>query len=527
MKKSFLPFLLILILFIQCKSTIKEETDITVDNILKNEKDNSWVKNSIGYQIFVRSFADSDGDGIGDLRGITERLDYLNDGKEGGNDLGVDFIWLTPIFDCPENSVHGYDTIDYYKINPKYGTLSDFKRLINEANKRGIKIILDLVINHGSKEHPYFKEALAGNKEKKEYFVFKDTNPGWKSPVNPTTSAFVKTKAGYFYAAFWSGMPDWNLANPKVTKYFYDIAKYWLDIGIAGFRLDAVRYLIEEEVNGEPVLKDSPATLKWLKDFSDYVISNYPYAFIVGEAWTTPDIYSKYSDPKIGGLPSVFNFELREMLVTSPKVYAASYGTTARDIKNLLSEEAIDSTFTGSHDVERASNKLNNKEDFIKIMAKIFLLMPGTPFIYYGDEYGMEKGNVGGDRAYRTPMCWNATKNAGFSTSNPWNVISPEYQERNVETQLKNKDSILNVFREFIKLRKSLTGFGGGKFVYHPSEKDILNFFVKTVDSLYFVEINYSKDKIAGFMESDDWVDELGFSEKNTLILTEIYGDSL
>ena len=225
-------------------------TDIPegIDNIL-------WWEDDVFYEIFVRSFNDSDGDGIGDFNGIIEKLDYLNDGDPGTNtDLGVSGLWLMPIH--PSTSYHGYDVIDYYAVNPEYGTMEDFNRLLDEAHKRGIRVIIDLVLNHTSVDHPWFRAAQDPMSEYRDWYVWSDTEP--------SGSGWHASDHGYYFGIFWEGMPDLNYEHPPVTEQMHDVARYWLqDIGVDGFRLDAAKHLIEDGM----IQTHTDATHEWYKDF--------------------------------------------------------------------------------------------------------------------------------------------------------------------------------------------------------------------------------------------------------------------
>ena len=201
----------------------------------------SWYHRAIGYEVFVRSFQDSDGDGIGDLQGLTSRLDYLNDGKPGGDDLGIDLLWLMPINDSP--SYHGYDVSDYRKLNPQYGTDADFTALLTAAHARGIRVVMDLVLNHSSKQHPWFQASAAGT-NKQDWYLWSDVAMSWKQPFGNSLSWHASGKR-WFYGVFADSMPDLNYTNPAVTAEMTDVAQGWLDRGVDGFRLDAVRYLVE------------------------------------------------------------------------------------------------------------------------------------------------------------------------------------------------------------------------------------------------------------------------------------------
>jgi pullulanase/glycogen debranching enzyme len=244
------------------------------------QPEDPWWNDAVFYEVFVRSFQDSDGDGVGDINGLIERLDYLNDGDpETSDDLGVTGIWLMPIMESP--SYHGYDVVDYTMIDEEYGTEEDFRRLIEEANARGIKVIVDLVMNHTGRDHPWFQESLDPDSAYRDWYVWADENPGFRGPQGQR----VWHAAGddYYYGLFWDGMPDLNYENPDVTAEMYEITRYWLeDMGVDGFRLDAIKHMIEDGANQQ----NTPATHAWLAEFYTFYKGVNPDAFSVGEAWT-------------------------------------------------------------------------------------------------------------------------------------------------------------------------------------------------------------------------------------------------
>src|SRR2546430_34446 len=261
----------------------------------------SWANGAVFYEVFVRSFQDSDGDGRGDLKGLTSRLDYLNDGDPATRtDLGIDAIWLMPVFASP--SYHGYDTTDYEKINPDYGASADFDALVAQAHKRGIKIILDLVVNHTGSGHPWFVDSASGpSSAHRDWYVWSATDLRWSTPWSSDDTWHAQDSSDYFYGLFWSGMPDLNFRSQAVRDEVKRIAKVWLDRGVDGFRLDAARYLIEN--GGGPGEYDQPETHAFWKEFSASVRAAKADATLVGEVWAeTPVIAGDYgSTNALGG----------------------------------------------------------------------------------------------------------------------------------------------------------------------------------------------------------------------------------
>jgi alpha-amylase len=246
--------------------------------VSKDRSPESWAHGAVFYEVFVRSFQDSNGDGKGDLRGLASRLDYLNDGDpERGDDLGVDAVWLMPVFASP--SYHGYDTTDYETINKDYGSGDDFALLIREAHRRGIRVIIDLVLNHTSREHPWFLESASSpSSPKRDWYVWSPTDPHWKKPWDPSSETWHPLGGAYYYGLFWAGMPDLNYRTPAVREEMKRIAALWLGRGVDGFRLDAVRHLVE---NGPDEQVDQPETHAYLKEFAAYVRSVKPEAVLV------------------------------------------------------------------------------------------------------------------------------------------------------------------------------------------------------------------------------------------------------
>lgn len=428
-----------------------------------------WSKGAVFYEIFVRSFRDSDGDGIGDLQGLIEKLDYLNDGNpETTTDLGVDALWLMPVFESP--SYHGYDTLDYEQIERDYGTNQDFLVLTEECRKRGIRVILDLVLNHSagpqenppSPGHPWFVESAASvASPRRDWYVWSDVDLGWKQPWNIYTGA--KTwhfmNGAYYYGVFWSGMPDLNYMNPAVRENAKRLASLWLDRGASGFRLDATRYLIE--TSGGAGQADTPETHAFLKEFAGYVRQARPDATIVAENWTeTRNIAPYYGStetiPEGDEIPMNFNFPLAEEIING--VNGGDSGGIARkldEMSRLYPKGVNDAPFLTNHDGTRVATRLAGNTARLKNAASVLLTMPGAPFIYYGEEVGLLNGNGGGDENKRSPMPWNNGPGGGFTSGTPWFAFSSGRETANVATQTGDVDSLLSRYRALIRARKS------------------------------------------------------------------------
>ena len=388
----------------------------------------SWWRDAVFYEIFVRSFNDSNGDGIGDFNGITQKLDYLKN-------LGINAIWLMPIHPSP--SYHGYDVMDYYNVNPEYGTLNDFKILLEEAHKRNIKIIIDLVLNHTSSQYPFFIEA--NNDPQSQYrnwYIWSDTQ---------TDRNWHEGKHGYYFGLFSSDMPDLNYNNPAVTAEMEKVVRFWLkDVGIDGFRVDAAKHLIEE--NGE--VENTPATHEWYKDFYKFYKASDPNAYTVGEVFNGGARLAKTYENQ---LDHIFNFELANAFISSIRTNTnASINSAIDNTLGNIPDFNI-ANFLTNHDQNRVMSVLGGNIQKAKLAAFLLLTIPGTPFIYYGEEIGME--GLKPDDDLRRPMQWNAEANAGFSTVTPWRDPYNNYLQVNVVAQEQDPNSMLNQYRNLIKIR--------------------------------------------------------------------------
>ncbi len=424
-----------------------------------------WWNDAVYYEIFVRSFYDSNGDGIGDLNGVTEKLDYLQS-------LGINAIWLMPI--NPSPSYHGYDVTDYYDVNPAYGTKDDFKRLMDEAHKRGMHIIIDLVLNHTSTKHPWFVKSLAGDPVYKDYYVWSDTNPGYKGPWNQQVWYQASNKK-YYYAVFWDQMPDLNLANPSVKTEVDKIIAFWLnDMHVDGFRLDAIRHYVEDGKAQE----NTPQTHAWLKEFYQYYKSLNPSAFTVGEAWTaTPQIVPYVGDE----VDTAFEFNLAEAIL---KAAAGPFGDPLGDQLNLVLKsypKGQYGVFLTNHDQDRVMSTLKSEER-AKLAAALMLTSPGIPFIYYGEEIGMTGTKP--DEDIRRPMQWsNTSVKLDFSTHTPWEAPSKDYKTYSVSSEDKDPKSLLSAYRSLIKLRSENAALRMGETIV-----------LKAGTSRLFAMLRYNKD---------------------------------
>ena len=419
--------------------------------------DHEWARGAVFYEVFVRSFQDSNGDGIGDLQGLISRLDSLNDGRPGkGNDLEVDALWLMPVFDSP--SYHGYDVVDYEKIEPDYGTGDDFDRLLAEAHKRGIRVIVDLVLNHSSSQNPWFVESASSpSSPRRDWYVWRADDPGWTQPWGGSNHTWHEKNGAFFYGIFWGGMPDLNYSTPAVRQEMARVAALWLRRGVDGFRLDATRHLF---ANGPGEMQnDQPETFEYLKEFAAVVRSVNPRSVLVGENWTETPIIARYYE----SLPMSFNFPLASAILDSVKAGdAAGIGAKLQEMAELYPPNAIDAPFLTNHDMQRGATQLGNDAARLRSAAAVLLTLPGAPFLYYGEEIGLQNGPGGNDEFKRTPMPWDASPGGGFTTGKPWFDFAPGKETTNVAAQAGDPGSLLSWYRQLIRGRKGSNALTSG-----------------------------------------------------------------
>lgn len=443
MKTKILTIFIICGIVAGCSNSATSLPELTPTQPLVEESiEVPWWKTAVFYEIFVRSFSDSNGDGIGDFNGITEKLDYLNDGDPNTNsDLGINAIWLMPINTSP--SYHGYDVINYFNVNPEYGTFEDFKRLLSEAHERGIKIIIDLVLNHTSSENPYFVSASNSvDSPYRDWYIWSDTSNGdhWYSSGNGGTPQ-------YYYAYFSAQMPDLNYRTPEVTEKMKKVVSFWInDVGVDGFRVDAAKHLIEEDKR----LENTQATHDWFTDFYRYYKNLNSNAYVVGEvSGSDAKATELYDDDQ---MDMIFNFEIASGFVNSANGGAISGVGSAI---SFIQEDSPDwnfATFLTNHDQNRVMNTLSGNVNKAKVAAALLLTSPGTPFIYYGEEIGMMGSKP--DISIRRPMQWTGGENAGFSSGSPWQELGENWATSNVELEGQDPESLLSWYKTLIHLRQ-------------------------------------------------------------------------
>lgn len=453
-------------------------------------------KNRNYYEIFVASFCDSDGDGMGDIQGLISKLDYINDGNpDTDTDLGCNGIWLMPI--NPSPSYHKYDVVNYMDIDSAYGTLDDFKQLIEECDKRGIKIIIDLVMNHSSIANEWFKTArdyLAELPDDKEPDASECKYVDYYTFVKGETAGnyYKAGKSNYYYEGqFSQQMPDINLDNPDVRAEFEQIAKFWLDMGVGGFRLDAAK----EYFSGQP--EKNVEVLTW---FNNYVKSVNPDAYIVAETWTAD--YDRYLE---SGIESAFDFSYASydgnIALTAhggdptySGLYFAKNLMKTQEKVSSYTENSIQAPFISNHDLDRPASYLGYDENKIKFAHGLLSMMNGSTFIYYGDEIGL--GGSGADENKRSPMIWSSTDKTG-ECKGPTNMTK-EYVINNfasVEEQLKDDKSILSYVKHAMQLRNIFPEIARGKIeiLDEVTDEKICAMSKTYNDSKIIILINTSK----------------------------------
>ena len=419
--------------------------------------DTTLRRDGVCYEIFVRSFQDSDGDGVGDLNGLTRKLDYINDGNpRSTRSLGANCIWLMPIAASP--SYHGYDVTNYYRVNPQYGTNADFKRLVAQAHRRGIRVLVDLVLNHASSEHPFFKAALRDTASPyRSWFRFSATKPDVTGPWGQQVWHKSPLRDEWYYGVFTAEMPDLNYENPAVRAEALKVGRFWLtEMGVDGFRLDAVPYLVEEG----GALAHTRGTHGVLRDFAAEMRRIKPGAFTIGEVWdSTGAVLPYYPDQ----LDAYFAFEPSDAMLEAVRT-----GSAAKLLPPFLRmQTALPATrwspFLRNHDMTRTVTALGGDVVAARLAAELLLTLPGFPFVYYGEEIGM--GGDKPDPRLRTPMQWAPGRAAGFTTGEAWEPLQPDSLRANVAVQEGDAASLLSRYRRLIHLRSSHRALGRGELV--------------------------------------------------------------
>lgn len=493
---------------------------------------NQWWKNAVIYQVYPRSFCDSNGDGLGDIPGIISKLDYLRQ-------LGVDAIWLSPVFRSPQDD-NGYDISDYQDIDPMFGTLSDMDELIAQAKKRKIRIIMDLVLSHSSDEHTWFREAKKSRQNPwHDFYIWRDGQPD--NPPNDLESAFggsawewVPEVEQFYFHRFSKKQPDLNWENPKMRQSLYTMIRWWADRGIGGFRLDVVDLF--GKIPDQKILENGPKLHEYIREMRREAFTA-PDLVTVGEAWSaTPAIARQYSAPDGSELSMVFQFE---HLVLDQQPGGEKWDLAPLPLGQLkqvicrwqqeLEGTGWNSLFLENHDLPRIVSRWGDngkyREPSAKMLASLLFGLQGTPYIYQGQELGMinvrypleeyrDIETLGMYRKYkalgwpeekilrsiharsrdnaRTPMQWSGAENAGFTTGTPWMKVNPNYQTINADNQLSDPDSVFSYYQRLIRLRKGHPVFREGTFRLELADhEDIFAYTRTTATAQLLVVCNF------------------------------------
>lgn len=419
----------------------------------KNTK--PWWRDGVCYEVFVRSFADADGDGVGDLRGLTSRLDYINDGNPTSTSgLGANCIWLMPI--SKSMSYHGYDVVDYYHVDPRYGSDEDFRNLIEAAHRRGIHVIVDFVPNHSASENPWFQSALHDPTSRyRNWYRWSSTLPSQLGPWGQVVWHKSPVRDEYYYGTFWHEMPDLNYGTPAVLQEMQKVAAYWLkEMHADGFRFDAIPYLVEEGSQ----LQHSRGTHDVLRQFGSAIRSEAPESFTIGEmSEQSPQILATYYPDQ---LDAYFAFGVASATMEAVRTGNAALFNNAISDANVTFPAGRWSPFLTNHDEPRVMTVFGGNVTKARVAASAMLMLPGLPFIYYGEEIGMV-GNKP-DETIRTPMQWSAESNGGFTSAAPWESLHPDWATKNVAAQDHDPSSLLNHYRRLIHFRNTHSALSNG-----------------------------------------------------------------
>jgi len=484
-----------------------------------------WWRDGVIYQIYPRSFADSNGDGIGDLQGILSKLDYLES-------LGVDAIWLSPVYPSPDADF-GYDVSDYLNIDPKFGSLADFDALVKGCHQKGIRVIMDLVLNHTSEQHPWFVESRSSrDNPKHDWYLWKDPSPhggvpnNWLSVFGGAGWEYVAERGQYYFHMFYPQQPDVNWRNPQVREEMLNVFRFWAERGVDGFRLDVFNdYYKDAEFKNNPPkfgvrpfdrqhhLYDvsQPEMLPLLHEIRS-LLDQYPQRYAVGETFLSDD-QAKTAAEYVGDdrLHAAFNFGF-----THCKWDPGQFLRSIQHWEACLGENAWPTYVLNNHDVPRSASRYTRGEDDrrLKVAAAMLLTLRGTPFLYYGEEIGMRDTRIKyseiqdpmgkrywpvmiGRDGCRSPMQWNAEPFAGFSEVKPWNKVHSNYLTRNVDIQQKNPDSLYHFYRKLIQLRKETPALINGMFLPLVHEPRYIFAYLRQLQGqTALVALNFSRRKL-------------------------------
>src|SRR3954468_11990960 len=445
----------------------------------------AWWHNGVCYEVFVRSFQDSDGDGIGDLPGLTARLDYINDGNpQSKTSLGANCIWLMPIDEAM--SYHGYDVVDYYHVDPHYGNGYDFRRLVGEAHKRGIHVIVDFVPNHTGSQNPWFQTALRDTSSSyRGWYRWSKILPPQKGPWGQEAWHKSPRRDEYYYGVFWHEMPDLNYDNSAVRSEMQKVLRYWVnEMHADGFRFDAISYLVEDD----SVLEHSRGTHEVLREMGNTVRNGDPRTFTVGEMTDeSPGVMETYYPAQ---LDSYFAFGVAKGAMHAAETGDARGFVIAVADANQEFPAGRWSPFLTNHDQQRVMTVLGD-EGKSRVAASAMLMLPGMPFVYYGEEIGMVGQKP--DETIRTPMQWTGTAGAGFTIGKPWEDPQPDWRTKNVTVEDRDPASLLTHYRRLIHLRNQHSALDRGSLVVGtPSDPAVAAYARRSSDETVVVLTNFS-----------------------------------
>ncbi|MGH7875202.1 MAG: alpha-amylase family glycosyl hydrolase [Candidatus Binatia bacterium] len=479
-----------------------------------------WWQRGIIYQVYPRSFMDSNGDGVGDLVGLISRLDYLRW-------LGVDAVWISPLYPSPMKDF-GYDVADYTAIHPLFGTLADFDRLITEAHARDLKVILDFVPNHSSDQHPWFVESRSSrDNPKRNWYIWRDPGAGggppnnWLSCFGGIAWEYDAHTEQYYYHAFLREQPDLNWRNPEVVEAMLNVLRFWLERGVDGFRVDVLWHLIEDDQ-----FRDNPPNPSWREGTDPYqkliplhttdqsevhgviarvrrLVDQYKDRVLIGEIYLPIERLVQYYGADLGGVHVPFNFQL-----LLAKWHARDMARIIAEYEAALPEGGWPNWVLGNHDRPRIASRVGPAQ--ARLAAMLLLTLRGTPTLYYGDEIGMHDVEISPDEVQdpfeknvpghglgrdpqRTPMQWSAEKNAGFTTGKRWLPIAQDYTQMNVEVERDDPVSILTLYSSLIKVRRGESALEVGQFEPMEAEGDMLTYVRRDRESAFLIALNLGR----------------------------------
>lgn len=506
-------------------------------------EDYLWWHKGVVYQIYPRSFKDSNGDGIGDLKGIREKLDYIKY-------LGINAVWVSPIYPSPMADF-GYDVSDYTGIHPMFGDMEDFDQLLEAIHQKGMKLILDLVPNHSSNQHPWFLESKKSrDNPKRDWYIWKDPAAdggppnNWMSVFGGSAWELDEETGQYYYHAFLKEQPDLNWRNPEVQQAMFDAMRFWLKKGVDGFRVDVMWHMIKDEH-----FRDNPPNPGYNEDMTSFnkvipaystdqdevhdivekmrnVIEEFDERLLIGEIYLPIHKLVKYYGHENNGAHLPFNFQLLELPWKAEEINAA-----INEYEGAIPEDGWPNWVLGNHDKSRIATRIGKEQ--AKVAAMMLLTLRGTPTIYYGDELGMEDVDIPEDKIQdpqelnepgvgksrdpeRTPMLWDHSENAGFTKAEPWLPVSEDFEKLNVKEQWDKENSMLKLHRKLLKIRAEEPALHVGNYFPVFTEKDLLSYIRVHEDQKFLVVLNLGNSELR-FEPDIDWEGTVQVSTNNEM----------